>query len=104
MPYRVDGEPDRALVPVDTMLTATRALGDRLAELAVEVGTLRERTSHQAAAMTALQEERDQLRVALERMQVSQDPSTEHRAEQVPTEEPLRPGPWQRLRRRLRGA
>jgi len=98
VPYRFDGEPDRALVPVDTMLTATRALGDRLAELAVEVGTLRERTSHQAASMTALQEERDQLRAELERLQVSQvsrDPATEHRAEQAPTEH--RPRPWWRF-------
>ena len=53
--------------------------------------------------VNVLQAERDQLRADLERLQVSRDPVTEHRAEQVPTEGGLRPGPWARLQRRLRG-
>jgi len=41
-----------------------------------------------------VEQERDQLRAELARLQVSRDPGTE---------QPPAPGPWQRLRRRLRG-
>ena len=69
VPYRVAGEPDRALVPVETMLDGMRSLGDRLAELAqrnealaVEVGALRERAGHQEQTIGRLETERDELR------------------------------------------
>ena len=69
VPYRVAGEPDLALVPVQSMIDGMGALAARLAELAernealaVEVGTLRERAGHQAETIGRLERERDELR------------------------------------------
>jgi hypothetical protein len=80
VPYRVAGEPDQALVPVETMLNGMRGLSDRLAELAernealaIEVGTLRERTGGQEATIGRLEQERDHLRAEVEQLRAAQD-------------------------------
>ncbi|MDP9364330.1 MAG: hypothetical protein M3Q10_08940 [Chloroflexota bacterium] len=122
VPFRVAGEPDAALVPVETMLDGMRSLGDRLAELAernealaVEVGGLRERAGHQAGTIDRLEAERDQaarqrdaLRGEVERLRSAADAPT------TPPEPPgaaARPNPgrgtlaarWRRWRRRMVG-
>ena len=71
--------------------------------LVAHIEALSREAERERGRAEAAERERDRLRAENERLQVSQDAATEHPAEQAPTEEPLRPGTWQRLRRRLRG-
>jgi hypothetical protein len=66
VPYRISASTDRTLVPLDRMLTHVQGLSEQLAglaqrneTLALEVGTLRERTATQERTISQLQAERD---------------------------------------------
>ena len=69
VPYRVSDGTDRILVPLDRMVEQVQGLSDQLGHLAarnetlaLEVGTLRERTVTQEHTISRLASERDALR------------------------------------------
>jgi len=68
VPFKISGSGDRALVPVDRMVAHVQGLAEQLVglaqrneALALEVGTLRERTATQERTIRELQTERDAL-------------------------------------------
>lgn len=95
VPYRLNDGADRILVPLDRMLEQAQSIGEQLTalarrneELALEVGTLRERTTHQEQEISRLATERNAMQSRIDELTAPAPPEVPAPLDQSP------PRPW----------